>query len=80
MLSNLVVDSIYRNQHRPHCTPLHIENIELCCTARPAAVIVLDPLLPTWLNFNPAWIINHMFSEMWEEITYPFPQTSMLAP
>ena len=31
------------------------------------------PLLRTWMNFNPAWMNNHMLSKVWDEITYPFP-------
>ena len=26
----------------------------------------------TWINFNPAWISNHIPSKMLDEITYPF--------
>ena len=26
----------------------------------------------TWLNFNLAWMSNHMLSNVWDKITYPF--------
>ena len=32
-------------------------------------------LLLTWINFNPAWISNHMHYTVWSEITYPFANT-----
>ena len=32
-----------------------------------------EPLLPTWINFDPAWISNYIHYEMWNEITYPLP-------
>ena len=31
-----------------------------------------EPLLLTWINFNPAWISNHMPGIVWDEINYPF--------
>ena len=36
-------------------------------------------LLLKWIDFSliPAWIINHMLSEVWDEITYPFPNRSL---
>ena len=34
----------------------------------------LEPLLLTWINsLIPAWISNHMPSQVWGEITYSFP-------
>ena len=37
-------------------------------------------LLLTWINLTliPAWISNHMPSELWGEITYPFPNFNTL--
>ena len=34
---------------------------------------ILEPILLTWINFDPAWISNHKPSKVWDEITYPFP-------
>ena len=34
--------------------------------------IPLAPLLLTCLTLIPAWIRNHMPSNVWDEITYPF--------
>ena len=34
------------------------------------------PLLQTWINFNPSmdkYTSNHLLSNMWDKITYPFP-------
>ena len=35
--------------------------------------IVLGPLWLTWINFNTAWISNDIHFDVWDEITYPFP-------
>ena len=33
----------------------------------------LEPLLPTWIKFTPAWINDYINYIVWHEITYPFP-------
>ena len=34
----------------------------------------LGPLLLTWFDINPSWIRNYIHFEVWNEITYPFPE------
>ena len=31
-----------------------------------------EPILLTWVNFNPACISNYIHYKVWVEITYPF--------
>ena len=35
-------------------------------------ITFMGPLLLIWVNFN-AWISNHMPSNVWDDISYPFP-------
>ena len=28
------------------------------------------PLVPIWINFNPAWMNNYFYDKVWDEITY----------
>ena len=37
------------------------------------AILHQGPLLVTWFNFIPSKENNHMPSEVWDEITFPFP-------
>ena len=34
---------------------------------------LFGPLLLTWFNIVPAWVINHIPGKAWDEITYPSP-------
>ena len=31
------------------------------------------PILLTWLTLIPAWISDYIHYEVWNEVTYPFP-------
>ena len=54
---------LYHNKVYKTCT---LSWYALFCHCLPSA------LLPTWINFNPAWISNHTPSNVWDKITYPF--------
>ena len=50
-------------------------HLELWNTKNKATQKHMGPILIAWLNM-PAWISNHMSSEVWDEITYS--QTSTI--
>ena len=63
-------------RHRQHFD-IYIQLIDLS-TYRVALVWILfwGPLYQHGFNSIPAWTSNHMPSEVWVEITYPFPNTN----
>ena len=50
---------------RPFCLGLNVLTI--------IASAYQDPLLLTWINFNPTWISIQIRYKMRDVITYPFP-------
>ena len=66
------------NHDQPFCWKFLVKNLLVFATLTPETHIQdtslhLGPLLPAWFNFIPACISNYTHYELWDEITYPFP-------